>query len=328
MKKTFKVNSILKGIVMSLLFSTVFSCDDIVEEDLTNDSVTTIAPTTGQVITSNTVLFQWDGLDGADDYKLQIENDNNVIVLDSLTANTNLEYPLEPGLYKWRVRGENFAYQTAYTFPVDFVVEASNDLTNQNIFLNTPTNNFYTNTPAGILTTWSAISTADSYTFELEKLLSGNTTTAYQEPGITNTSHTIISSFLNEDAEYVWKVKAINNSTVTETEFSNRSIFLDTTLPNTAILVSPANNSNALVDTEVVFTWDTGTDPGIVNAPLTNILEIATNTAFTNADTYNVSSNSQSITFIVAGNYYWRVKTNDDAGNQGVVSTTNTIVVN
>ena len=328
MKKIFKISNTIKATVMSLLFLSVFSCDDIVEEDLTNDMVTIITPTSGQIITSNAVSFQWNALEGADDYKVQIENNSNLIILDSLVPNNNFEYPLEPGSYKWRVRGENFAYQTAYTFPVDFMVEASDDLTNQIVFLNTPTNNYYTNSPSGILTTWSAINTADSYTFELDKQLSGNTTTAYQEADLTTSSHTIIGTFLNEDAEYVWKVKALNSSTTTETEYSSRSVFLDTTTPNTPALVSPVNNTTAVIDTDVVFTWDTGTDPGNINAPLTNILEIASNTTFTSADTYSTSANSQSITFVVAGTYYWRVKTNDDAGNQGVVSAYNTIVVN
>lgn len=328
MKKRFKINNTLKVTMLSLLCISVFSCDDIVEEDLTNDTITIITPTTGQVITSNAVSFQWNALEGADDYKVQIENNANVIILDSLVPNNNFEYPLEPGNYKWRVRGENFAYQTAFTFPTDFTVEASDDLTNQNVFLNTPSDDFYTNSPSGILTTWSAINTADSYTFELDKQLSGNTTTLYQEANITNTSHTIISTFLNEDAEYIWKVKAFNSTTATETEYSTRSVFLDTTIPNTPTLVSPANNATAVINTDIIFNWDTGTDPGSINAPLSSVLEIATNTTFTNADIYNTTSNSQSISFIVAGTYYWRVKTNDSAGNQGIVSAYNTIVAN
>ncbi|WP_179008668.1 hypothetical protein [Winogradskyella forsetii] len=326
MRKIFKVGNLIISVVILILF--VFGCDDVLEEDLTNDMVSTTAPTSGQIITSNSVLFQWNALDGADDYTIQVENNNNVIILDSLVPTNSLEYPLGPGAYAWRVRGENFAYQTAYTFPVNFTIEASDDLTNQTIFLNTPTDNYYTNSPSGILTTWSAIATADSYTFELDKQLSGNTATVYQESDITNTSHTIVSTFLNEDAEYVWKVKAINDTTVTETEFASRSIFLDTSAPNTPALINPADNAIAVINTEVVFSWDTGTDLGSINAPLTHILEIATNTAFTNAETYSTSLDTQSITFLEVGDYYWRVKTNDDAGNQGVVSTYNTIVIN
>ncbi|WP_452223484.1 hypothetical protein [Lacinutrix chionoecetis] len=313
---------------MAVIVISCYSCDDIVEEDLTNNMVTIIAPGSGQIITSNTVSFQWNTLEGADDYRLQIENNTNSIILDSLVSINNLEYPLEPGSYKWRVRGENFAYQTAYTFQVDFMVEASDDLSNQMVFLNTPTNNYYINSPSGILTTWSSINTADSYTFELDKQISGNITTVYQESDLTNTSHTLIDTYLNEDAEYIWKVKAINNSTATETDFSSRSIFLDTAIPNTPSLVSPADNATTTVNTEVVFTWSTGTDPGNVNAPLTNTLEIATNTTFVNPDTYNTSTNSQSIIFNQTGDYYWRVITSDDAGNQSAFSTFNKIVVN
>ncbi|WP_044397267.1 hypothetical protein [Lacinutrix sp. Hel_I_90] len=328
MKKRFKINKTLISSLLSLLVLSVFSCDDIVEEDLANDLVVTITPSSGQVITSNAVSFQWNNLEGADDYRVQIENNTNVVILDSVVSTTTLEYPLNPGAFKWRVRGENFAYHTAYTFPIAFSVEASNDLTNQTVFLNTPTNNYYTNSGNGIITTWASINSADSYTFELEKRLSGNTTTLYQEAGITATTYTIDGSYLNEDAAYIWKVKALNTTTMTETIYASRSILFDSTVPNVPGLLSPANNATAVVNTNVVFNWDSGTDPGNINAPLTHLLEIATNTNFSNAEVYSTTTLTQGITFVVTGDYYWRVKTRDQAGNESAYSGYNKITVN
>ena len=95
----------------------IFSCEDVLEDDITNEIIQTISPIEGEVVSSNVVNFQWNIQKGADKYRVQVYNANQAIVLDSLVENkSNLTYPLLAGAYKWRVRGENFGYQFSNIF--------------------------------------------------------------------------------------------------------------------------------------------------------------------------------------------------------------------
>lgn len=125
----------INNIIIIALSIFAWSCDDIVEEDITNDMILTISPTEGAIIEGNTVQFSWQELDGSDNYRVQVINNNQAIVVDSLSSTSNFSVALNPGTYQWRVKGENFAYSTQYTFPINFSVEASDNLTTQNLYL-------------------------------------------------------------------------------------------------------------------------------------------------------------------------------------------------
>ena len=98
------------------------SCDDILEEDISNDIVQTTYPFEGAVIESNVVNFQWEELDGAKKYRVQVLDFDETVVLDSLVTKTSFLCPLSPGNYQWKVRGENFAYESNYSFSSTFSV--------------------------------------------------------------------------------------------------------------------------------------------------------------------------------------------------------------
>lgn len=305
------------------------SCDDVIEEDITDDNIIITAPLSGAIVVNNTVTFQWNSNNGSDDYRVQVNDASNTIVMDSLVPTNSFNYPLSPGVYSWRVRGENFAYQTAYTFPVSFTMEASEVMTNQTVILNSPSDNFYTNTTSGQLVTWTGIATADSYTFELDKDVSGNVSTINQTPGITATSYTISNADMTSDAIYIWKIKAVNTATSTETVYSTRNILLDTQQPNIATLGTPLADATESQSSPVIFVWDNGADIGVIQSPITSVLELATDIAFTSTiQTYTLTTNTQSHTFDTTGDYYWRVKNTDEAGNIASYSTPRKVTIN
>ena len=299
------------GIVFSSLFLLI-GCDDVLEEDISSDLVTTVAPKDKSNLDGNSVQFRWDELSDADDYRIQVvEEDTQRSVLDSLVEGNNFTYGLKPGSYSWRIRGENFAYTTAYSFPISFTLTASDDLGNQIVFLRSPSENFYTNKDAHILT-WDRIQTATTYTIEIDKTIQGNTSTEIQTPDLTNNNFTLNSTILTEDAIYTWKVKAVNDNS--ETVFTARKIFLDTQNPNQATLASPSNDSKE--SSPVTFTWNIPGDTGEVQSALSSVLEVATDIGFANIiETISTDTSSQEITFANVGDYHWRVKIVDLAGN-------------
>ncbi|WP_353780255.1 hypothetical protein [Winogradskyella sp. 3972H.M.0a.05] len=315
----------LKNCAILILSCVIFtSCDDVFEEDITGDIVQIISPTSGQVIQGNTVVFSWQELDGADDYRIQVINDAQLNVVDSLVTNiTSIDFILDPGNYNWRIKGENFAYETQYNFPVSFSVEASDDLTNQSVSLLTPTEGFYTNDP-NIIFTWNAISTAEDYTVEIIKNLNG-LQTVLQQQGITNENLAVNASVFDEDAEYMWKVKAVNSTS--ETPFSERSLFVDRVQPNQPALNTPLDNE-LLDDVTVTFNWVNGLDTGNIQSEISNTIEISTDINFsTIIHTDTTTNNTYQYTFDASGIYYWRVKAVDLAQNESDFSISRTLEI-
>ena len=313
------------NLLLVILMSISYGCDDVFEEDIENDLVQISSPNEGDTIEGNTVEFIWQALDGADNYRVQVINSNQLTVLDSLVSSTSLSATINAGNYNWRIKGENFAYSTQYTFPVNFSVIDSEDLTNQNVNLLTPSDNFYTNNTSVILT-WSPIATANSYTLEMAKVNSGQQTTILQETNITNTSFNIPTNIFDEDAEYRWSIKAVNSTS--ESTFSERIIFLDTSTPNQATLVSPSN-TQSLNSTTINFNWTLGTDTGAVQSLRSSTIEASTDINFgTVLFSEQTDTNSYQFTFDNLGTYYWRVRISDVAGNEGDYSAVNSFTIN
>ncbi|MEW4923123.1 hypothetical protein [Algibacter sp. 2305UL17-15] len=311
----------LNSTLLIMLLFLSFSCDDILEEDITNDNLQTKYPIEGTVVDGNTVQFSWQNLDGADDYRIQIIKSHQVFEMDSLVSTNSLTVTLDSGTYQWRVRGENFAYETAYSFPINFSTQASTNLTDQDVILVSPSDNLYTKNINTIFT-WNKLTSVTSYNFELIKKLSGEQT-VFQEAEITSNSLTINDTLFDEDAEYIWKVKGLNETS--ETQYSQRTIFLDRVAPNQPSLTSPADQETTT--TTVTFNWTNGTDSGNVKSGITNTIEIASDSNF-NSIIHSASTpnNSAQHDFASTGTYYWRIKAIDVATNESDYSIVRSLV--
>ncbi len=291
------------------------SCDDVFEEDISDDIIVTTSPVEGSTIVNNAVQLRWDAIEGTENYRLQVEESAlQERFLDSLITGTSFVLNLDPGSYIWRVRGENFGYETAYSKTASFEMEASDDLSNQTIFPNSPSQDYYTNETI-ILLSWSKIQAATSYDLEIDRTVSGNTITVLQTPDLTVTSQTIDQTIISEDGIYTWKVKGVNETS--STDFSSRRIFIDTEVPASPNLIAPINDERTT--NTVSFSWNISADNGIVKSSVSSVLEIASDIGFTNIiKTYRTTNMVQENIFDSDGEYYWRVKAVDDAGNESI----------
>jgi hypothetical protein len=314
---------IIKLLIFFTICAAFISCEDIIEEDITNDLVVITYPQNNQQIESNVVNFQWNELDGASDYRIQVQS-GQFIVLDSLVSSNNFTYELDPGTYKWRIRGENFAYKTEYTFPVEFTLIETGDLSNQQVILVSPSNNIYTQNINPTFS-WNGITAASSYDFELLNVTAGNNI-VHQAPGQAGTSYTLPNSVITQDGQFLWRVRAKNADT--QTNFTSRTFYIDRTPPNQPQNVSPANDVILNDGTIVNFSWNAPTDTGPVTSSVQFTIQIATDQNFNNIiQTDNTSVSSYQYTFNTVGNYYWRVKSKDLAGNESVQSSFFKIVI-
>lgn len=315
--------------ILFLAFSlTFFSCDDILEEDISDRTVTAISPQNNAIILSNVVGFQWSEISGADKYRVQVFSENQVIVIDTLVEDVaSVTLPLSPGDYSWRVRGENFAYQSSYSLTNAFEVQASDDLSSQQVLLNSPSDNFYTKNQ-NVTLSWQALTSSDYYELQVINVSNSNTV-VLQQSNLSTTSYNLNSTILSQDGNYQWKVKAYNTTTSTTTPFTTRSFNLDTVVPNQPQNTLPANNATQLANTQASFSWSIPADTGIIQSPLTYTIEIASNTSFTTIiHTGTSTSSTYSHTFTTAGDYYWRVRAKDAAENLGANSAYYKITIN
>lgn len=299
-----------------LILSYFYSCDDILEDDISDNQVITVSPTEGQTISGEFVNFQWQALDGADQYRVLVSDNemNNLTVIDSLVVGQQLGVSIGAGSYNWTIRGENFGYVTGYSIPQNFEVVFSDDLTNQQINLSSPSDLFYTNDP-DILLTWEPNNAALTYNFELLKDLNGITTIS-QESNIIESNFTPEETLFDEDAQYIWRIQGVNENS--QTAFFERSLFIDRVVPNTPILIQPDNQED-LDGLEVFFEWSLGQDTGTVQSDLSTIVQLSLDTNFTQIiDTIELTTETGlTYTFSNGGVYYWRVQLRDLAGNLG-----------
>ncbi|HLA55566.1 MAG TPA: hypothetical protein VK623_05680 [Flavobacterium sp.] len=317
------INRLFLGCLVVFLTA---SCDDIIEKDITNDTVQLVSPIDDAQIESNVVSFQWNNLEDADKYRIQVYADNQIVALDSVVTATHLTIPMSPGTYQWRVRGENSAYVSSYSFPMSFSLIETTDLENQQVILSSPTAGLYTNN-TNITCTWESLSAADDYTFELVNVSEGGIV-IHQEENIVGTSFLLTSTYLEDDAQYQWKVMAVNSTG--NTEFSSRTFYKDTVNPNVSTNSLPADNSIQVAGTQISFGWSVPSDSGVVQAPLRYVIEFANDSAFSSIvlTSTSLSTNSFQNIFSTAGTYYWRVRTTDMAGNQSGYSTAYKFIIN
>lgn len=296
-------------ILLSLL---ALACDDIFEKDITSEITEITYPLSGTIVKSNTVDFQWNKLEGANKYKVQIFSMDQSLILEKVVEETKLSYTfIAGGQYQWRVRAENFAYQSSYSQKNSFSVLISSDLTTQQVALLSPQDNRYTNSN-NVFFNWQGISSATTYSIEVINTTNGQM--AYGANNLTETSVNVNNTNLTQDAAYQWRVRAVNATS--QTPFATRTFFIDTVNPNQPQNSTPANNSSHSVNNQVSFSWAISPDSGSVQSPITYLFQIASDVDFGNLiQTSNVSSTSLQQSFSTAGTYFWRVKANDAAGN-------------
>ena len=84
-------------------------------EDFGNNTVVLISPANNLItkIKSNTV--SWQSVIGAVNYQFQVVDQNDNIIDEQITTNTNLNYNFHEGITNWRVRASNGSNQTLYS---------------------------------------------------------------------------------------------------------------------------------------------------------------------------------------------------------------------
>ena len=106
----------LHYLFLIILLSCLIACDDIFTEDISDDSVTLIAPGEGVNLKSNEITLAWEALEGAEDYLIVVVSPkfDNVFsyICDSITDQCKMKVTLNSGQYEWSVQARNSAYES------------------------------------------------------------------------------------------------------------------------------------------------------------------------------------------------------------------------
>jgi hypothetical protein len=303
--------------ILALTIIPFASCEEgglLIEPDISNETVTLIAPSNGSEVSSNIIFFDWETVEDASTYEIQVATPNfdatAQLLLNTEDFLTVAELQLPVGEYQWRVRAKNSNYQTQYSVASFRVVPVENFADNS-VILSNPQDNLITNLSAQTLE-WQPIEGATLY--RVQVLENGNVT---QEQ--TTTETTLDITFTEQESQ--WQVRAENG--LENTLYFSRNILVDVTVPNTPTLTAPEDEIE-LTSGDVSFEWTRELLEGSAEFDSIyvyrdiNLTDLVIKTETTSP--YNSTLTNDT--------YYWLIKGFDEAGNEGSPSTTFSFTVN
>tara|TARA_B100001245_G_scaffold189571_1_gene147743 strand:+ start:14108 stop:15037 length:930 start_codon:yes stop_codon:yes gene_type:complete len=301
-------------VTLGIIGMMIWGCTEWQEPQIGEEQVYVLTPRDSLKTDVATQLFYWYGVEGATHYELQIVTPNfgriDQLVLDTNVSGTKYQFTLNPGEYEWSIRAYNNSSSTGYTVH-RLYIDSTLNLNNQQLILKSPSDNDTTNNPRQIFK-WQSLYNADSYRFELWKnsftgdfVLFRDTpkdTLAYNVPG---------------EGRFVWRVRGENPSS--NTIYSDRAFYLDTTLPNTPVLQQP-DDGDFINSAQLDFQWTRGSQTG---SSIRDTFFLATDPNMTDLrERRQVKGNTLSLDTLSNGVYYWRVRSYDKAGNTSSYSST------
>lgn len=316
-----KKQSNMKKIIIVCLSITAFvffnACKkDFIVSDIKDKTLVILAPANNLSTTSNLVTFWWEALDGAEKYNIQVVKPNfaslTSIVADTNITGTKLNLTLLPGTYQWRIRATNAGGSTAYQ-QYNLTVDTTSNLSGQLVSIIGPQTNHLTGSKT-IAFSWNTLNAALTY----EILILNSTGGTIKDTVTQNTNYNY--AFPASTANYSWKVRAQNNSSISQ--YNAASTFtIDLTAPAAPTLTVPIHG--AIVTPTNSLGWNR---LGAPDAKSDSIF-IATDSAFTNVIS-RTRTYQQSILISVLNNtppatsttYWWKLRSIDSVGNRSVYS--------
>jgi hypothetical protein len=294
-----------KYILMFFVLVSIVACEEVLfEQDISEESVTLIAPSNNTEIEANSVRFNWTRVEGATDYEIQIATPNfanaNQLVLNTITDSTFYQVQLIENDYEWRIRGHNSGYATPFS-SAKFKVVPIQDFSANTVILLSPSNGLITNEEVHNLK-WEEVPDATQYRIQV---LDEN-----GEPIQSETTTETNMDITFPEGSLQWQVRAERDSEYTL--YSARDILVDTTPPNTPTLTEPADEA-ILTDPSVSFNWTRTLIEGSVES---DSIYVYRDPNLTDLLLKDEATAPYGTTLDSDQTYYWFMKAFDEAGNE------------
>ncbi|MHA1622895.1 MAG: hypothetical protein ACTSVO_12240, partial [Candidatus Heimdallarchaeaceae archaeon] len=271
-------------------------------------SLTLVSPANYLVTSDYTPTFVWNSASGAWRYRLEVDNTADFSSPGIIVHTSGLSYTsglnLLNGQYFWRVRAydqadNNGPWSATWRVTINKPVPPAPILVS-------PASGTYTkdNTP---FLDWNAASLAVAYQVQIATTPTFSST----ERDITTSSTAYIPSALPDGAHY-WRVRG-RDSIGNWGPWSTVWVFIiDTVPPGTTILVSPASWSYTN-DNTPTFDWNPAT--GGYNYQIQISRDLFFSLIFLQSTSTNTIYTPSTV--FTDGDYWWRVRAIDRAGNEG-----------
>jgi hypothetical protein len=300
-----------------LFFASLISCESFFNEDISNESVIIIAPVNDALLETNPIFFDWEEVEFATDYKLQIARPDFAnavqLVADTLLRSNTYSQELEPASYEWRINARNADYETNYA--TGFFRSTSDAVfANKVVSLITPLDNSLQNVN-NIELEWNSVEDATEYRVQVE------------DANMMILDRNINSLTLSEnliDGIFTWRVRASNGAE--NTSYTSATFTIDTQAPSNATLLTPIDG-NIENDNSINFTWTAAAASGTTEV---DSIYIYQDQALLNLEFKELANANRShVASVPIGNtYYWRIKSFDAAGNESNFSSVFSFLVN
>jgi hypothetical protein len=298
----------------------LFSCDDIFEEDLTDDIIVLNSPSDNDTSVVLSQHFVWEEADEATQYRIQIVSPSFStsynLVLDSTLSSNQIYFTLSPGVYQWRVKAINYSSESNFSVPFTLVIDTTSDLTNQIVLLSSPADGANTNDTLPYFQ-WQAMGIADSYNIIVKAGTNWNTGVIIIDD--TTAANNYASAVVFNEGQYTWGIRAINSNSYT-TSFNPRSLNIDLTDPPVPVLAAPANSSSQTAG-NISFSWSRPADIGTCQSPRFDSLFVFSDTAMTQlTGNFQTSNLTYQLNLSQSDTYFWYLIGYDEAGNKSDTS--------
>ncbi|MFV8282623.1 hypothetical protein ACNKXS_13820 [Christiangramia marina] len=287
-----------------LTFLTLCSCEEILLEiDIKDELPELLAPTNDSELKASNIDFEWQEINGASSYRIQIVKPSfeevNQFLVNEIVEETSFTKNLSIGDYEWRITALNSGY-TSRSTQAFFEVQSNDDFSSFEINLLEPDNNLKTNVALQNLR-WEPMESAEVYRLQIftENELILETTT-------DSTSY----EYLFDNGRFIWQVRG--ETEIENTFYSNHTIIIDTTDPEVARLIS-SKNDTILTNNTINFMWErlqlieTEAVDSIYIFEDLNLEVLVEKDTGTGAYTSILDRNKT---------YYWFVRSFDEAGNE------------
>ncbi|WP_431166737.1 hypothetical protein [Tenacibaculum halocynthiae] len=95
------------------------SCEAIFIKNISNEKIVLLAPSDNTQLDAGLISFNWQTIEDADNYNIQIATPNfksaTKILLDTIINNKSIDKDLTSSQYEWRVKAMNTEYETSYS---------------------------------------------------------------------------------------------------------------------------------------------------------------------------------------------------------------------
>ncbi len=307
-----------KLLVVVVLFL-LSNCESIFIEDISTETVVLLAPSNNSEIANGIIGFNWQELDDAIEYQIQIAKPSfsgaSQILLDSISTSTIISKDLEVGEYEWRVKALNSNYTSNYTTNFFSVIDTS--FASKKITLLLPLDKDTTNVKNQTLL-WQELEGSIEYRVHIWQPDINGTKIIDEAVNLTNYQYDF------PEGNFTWQVRGETSSK--NTAFSSRTITVDSTIPNTPLLDLPIDNSTVNVNTAIEFKWNR-TD--VLGTPELDSIYFYSDINLQTLVYKNKGiSNQYTKSDFSVGDYFWFVKSFDTAGNESPSSNTHKLTVN